>query len=140
MSYCGKPKGVTVTLLFKYTIRSNFTFVLSYNEAMQSGFLIPLLESDGEKEHYVYEIPKALYDQTREVDLKQFYNLWIGREVFSKLDVPHGRYDYSQILRLVRVFNLNQELPFVERIESVYQTIEESQRGQQDGLQNNDYI
>ena len=114
------PEGVTVTLLFKHTIKSNFVFRLSYNEAMQSGFLIPLLESEGEKQEYVYEIPKKLYERTREVDLKQFYHLWIGKEVFSKLDVPHGRYDYKQILRLIQVFNLNEELPFVERLESVY--------------------
>lgn len=120
MSYCDKPKRVTVTLLFKYTIRTEFTFVLSYNEAIQSEFLTRLLESDGEKEDYVYEIPKALYDQTRQVDLKQFYDLWIGKEYISKFHIPHARYDYNQILRLVRVFKLNQELPFVEIIESVY--------------------
>ena len=140
MSNSTEPKKVTVTLLFKYTIRSKFTFVLSYNEAMHSGFLVSLLENDEEKEHYVYEVPKALYYQTRELDLKQFYNLWIGKELFSKYDIPHGRYDYSQILKLIRAFNLNQQLPFVERLESVYQKIEQPQKRQQKDFENENHI
>ena len=108
-------KGVTVTLIFKYTITSNFVFTLSYNEAMQSGFLIPLLESEEEKLEYIYEIPKKLYEKTREIDLRQFYKLWIGKESFSKYDIPHKCFDYKQILKLVQVFNLNKRYTIVEK-------------------------
>lgn len=112
-------KGVTVTLIFKYTITSNFVFTLSYNEAMQSGFLIPLLESEEEKLEYIYEIPKKLYEKTREIDLIQFYKLWKGDATVCKFDIPHGFFDYKQIYKLVQVFNLNKDLPFVKRLESI---------------------
>ena len=112
-------KGVTVTLIFKYSITSNFVFTLSYNEAMQSGFLIPLLESEEEKLEYIYEIPKKLYEKTREIDLRQFYKLWIGKVSFSKYDIPYTCFDYKQILKLVQVFNLNKDLPFVQILENI---------------------
>lgn len=112
-------KGVTVTLIFKYTITSNFVFTLSYNEAMQSGFLIPLLESEEEKLEYIYEIPKILYEKTREIDLRQFYKLWKGNATFHTFDIPHRCFDYKQILKLVQIFNLNKDLPFVQILERI---------------------
>tara|TARA_B100001248_G_scaffold262515_1_gene259049 strand:- start:5421 stop:5846 length:426 start_codon:yes stop_codon:yes gene_type:complete len=112
-------RGVTVTLIFKYTITSDFVFTLSYNEAMQSGFLIPLLESEEEKLEYIYEIPKTLYEKTREIDLREFYKLWKGKSTFTKYDIPHKCFDYKQILKLVQVFNLNKDLPFVQNLESI---------------------
>ena len=112
-------KGVTVTLIFKYSITSNFVFTLSYNEAMQSGFLIPLLESEEEKLEYIYEIPKKLYEKTREIDLRQFYKLWKGNATFHTFDIPHRCFDYKQILKLAQVFNLNKDLPFVQNLESI---------------------
>lgn len=111
-----------VILKFPDSNRDKFNFKLSINEAKQSNFLSDVMNCK-EEHSYIIEVPSSLYQEIRDIDLKQFYFLWIGsvKLPFSEL-IKDGQtiHNYKSIYDLVNAFLLKEELPFVKILTELY--------------------
>ena len=69
------------------------------------------------------KIPSNLYQEPRDIDLKQFYFLWVGIDKLppSQL-ILNGNtvHNYKSIYYLVNAFLLKEDLPFVKILSELY--------------------
>ncbi len=111
-----------VILQFSDSNRDKFNFKLSINEAKQSGFLSTAIKCK-EEHSYIIDVPSNLYQETRDIDLKQFYFLWVGIDKLppSQL-ILNGNtvHNYKSIYYLVNAFLLKEDLPFVKILSELY--------------------
>ena len=108
-----------VILKFPDSNRIKFEFLLSINEAKQSGFLSNVMNCN-EEHNYIIDVPSNLYKETRDIDLKKFYFLWIGVEELPISINYNTVNNYKRIYDLVNAFLLNEDLPFVKKLSELY--------------------
>lgn len=108
-----------VILKFPDSNRIKFEFLLSINEARQSGFLFNVMNCK-EEHNYIIDVPSKLYLKTRDIDLKKLYLLWIGAEELPISINYNTVHNYKRIYDLANAFLLNEELPFVKKLSELY--------------------
>ena len=108
-----------VILKFPDSNRDKFDFLMSINEAKQSSFLSNVMICE-EEHSYIIDIPSNLYKETRDIDLRQFYFLWIGIGQLPTSINYNTVHNYKRIYDLVNAFLLNEDLPFVKKLSELY--------------------
>lgn len=126
--------SVTIALKFPYSVcefRGGYSIIgntvlkqnieLSYNEALNSQFLKPMLEDFPENVTYCeITIPKSLYIGIRLIDIYCLYELWTGRMTITHATIHDDVYHLKDVCRLTDALLISKELPFVKKLYEKY--------------------
>jgi len=94
-----------IIINFPYSCHS---VTMSYNDAIQSGYINSLFSFNNEK---AINIQKDLYIGIRKFDLIKLIDLWLGNTEVYEHD--RTKYCYKTIYRVADALLMNKELPFM---------------------------
>lgn len=117
---------INVSFPCSFIDKNNYSIKLSYNDAIQSGFIQGMLSTyknfagnnTDDSDNMEIVIPRDLYIGLRGIDLKKLIRLWIGEEEVYNHD--EYKYNYITIYRVAQALLLNDKLGFMKDLSEKY--------------------
>lgn len=117
---------INVSFPCSFIDKNNYSIKLSYNDAIQSGFIQGMLSTyknfagnnTDDSGNMEIVIPRDLYIGLRGIDLKKLIQLWIGEEEVYNHD--KNKYNYITIYRVAQALLLNDKLGFMKELSEKY--------------------
>tara|TARA_Y100000389_G_C17459118_1_gene520338 strand:+ start:2971 stop:3435 length:465 start_codon:yes stop_codon:yes gene_type:complete len=97
-----------IIINFPYSCHS---VTMSYNDAIQSGYINSLFSFNNNDDEKAINIQKDLYIGIRKFDLIKLIDLWLGNTEVYEHD--RTKYCYKTIYRVADALLMNKELPFM---------------------------
>lgn len=104
-----------IIINFPYSCHS---VTMSYNDAIQSGYINSLFSFNNNDDEKAINIPKDLYIGIRKFDLIKLIDIWLGNTEVYQHD--RKKYCYKTIFRVADALLMNKELPFMVELYKEY--------------------